>query len=68
MKSIRALASDFVTNATGHRLRWTAVWVLVIAWFVAQAANLGGNAIHLVLLVAIGVLVYELLAEDAPAT
>jgi len=57
-----------VTLATGHRLRWTAVWALVLAWFVAQAANLGGNAVHLVLLLAIGILVYELLAEDAPAT
>jgi hypothetical protein len=58
----------FVTNATGHRVRWTAVWVLVVAWFVAQAANLGGNAVHLVLLLAIALLLYELLAEDAPAT
>ena len=49
-------------------MRWTLVWVLVVAWFVGQAANLGGNAVHLVLLVAIGLLVYELLAEDAPAT
>jgi hypothetical protein len=57
-----------VTVATGHRVRWILVWVLVVAWFVAQAANLGGNAVHVVLLVAIGVLVYELLAEDAPAT
>ena len=57
-----------MTVATGHRLRWTVVWVLVAAWFVAQAANLGGNAVHLVLLVAIGLVVYELLAEDAPAT
>jgi len=56
-----------VTLATGHRLRWTSVWALVLAWFVAQAANLGGNAVHLVLLLAIGILVYELLAEDAPA-
>ncbi|HVD51348.1 MAG TPA: DUF5670 family protein [Candidatus Udaeobacter sp.] len=56
-----------MTIATGHRVRWTAVWVLVAAWFVAQAANVGGNAVHLVLLVAIGLLVYELLAEDAPA-
>ena len=52
----------------GHRLRWTLVWVLVVAWFVAQAANIGGNAAHLILLVAIALLVYELLAEDAPAT
>ena len=56
-----------MTIATGHRLRWTAVWVLIAAWFVGQAANVGGNAVHLVLLVAIGILVYELLAEDAPA-
>jgi hypothetical protein len=57
-----------VTIATGHRLRWTLVWVLVGAWFVAQAVNIGGNAVHLLLLLAIGLLVYELLAEDAPAT
>ena len=57
-----------MTIATGHRLRWTLVWVLVVAWFVAQAANIGGNAAHLVLLAAIAILVYELLAEDAPAT
>ena len=56
-----------MTIATGHRLRWTLVWVLVAAWFVAQAANVGGNAVHLLLLFAIGLLVYELLAEDAPA-
>lgn len=48
-------------------MRWAAVWLLVIAWFVAQAANIGGNAVHLLLLVAIGLLVYELLAEDTPA-
>ena len=57
-----------MTIATGHRLRWVGVWLLVVAWFVAQAANIGGNAVHLLLLVAIGLLVYELLAEDAPAT
>lgn len=57
-----------MTIATGHRLRWTGVWVLVVAWLVAQAANIGGNAVHLLLLGAIGLLVYELLAEDAPAT
>src|SRR5206468_6926241 len=55
----------FVSVATGHRVRWIAVWVLVVAWFVAQAVNVGGNAVHLILLVAIGLLVYELLAEDA---
>jgi hypothetical protein len=57
-----------VTIATGHRVRWVGVWALVVAWFVAQAANFGGNAVHLLLLAAIGLLIYELLAEDAPAT
>ncbi len=57
-----------VSPAAGHRARWIGVWVLVVAWFVAQAANVGGNAVHLVLLAAIGLLVYELLAEDVPAT
>jgi hypothetical protein len=57
-----------VTTATAHRLRWVGVWLLVVAWFVAQAANIGGNAVHLLLLAAIGLLVYELLAEDTPAT
>jgi len=55
-----------MSAATGHRVRWIAVWALVLGWFVAQAVNVGGNAAHLVLLVAIGLLVYELLAEDAP--
>ena len=56
-----------MTAATGHRVRWITVWVLVVGWFVAQAANLAGNAVHLILLVAIGLLVYELLAEDTTA-
>jgi hypothetical protein len=52
--------------AIGHRVRWTAVWVLVALWFALQAVNVGGNLVHVVLLVAIGILVYELLAEDVP--
>ena len=50
----------------GHRARWIAVWVAVALWFVGLALNWGGNAIHLLLLGAIVVLVYELLVEDAP--
>ena len=53
--------------AAGHRIRWILVWLLVAAWFVALALNIGGNLSHLVLLGAIGILVYELLVEDAPA-
>jgi hypothetical protein len=55
-----------VSVAAGHRVRWILVWVLVLAWFIAQAANVGGNFVHVVLLVAIGLLIYELLAEDVP--
>jgi hypothetical protein len=55
----------FVSVATGHRIRWIFVWVLVVAWFVALALNVAGNLVHLMLLGAIGILVYELLVEDA---
>ncbi len=54
-----------VSAATGHRIRWIAVWLLIAAWFVALALNIAGNLVHLVLLGAIGILVYELLVEDA---
>jgi hypothetical protein len=43
------------------------VWVLVVAWFIALALNVGGNLVHLLLLGAIGILIYELLVEDVPA-
>jgi hypothetical protein len=43
------------------------VWVLVAAWFIALALNVGGNLVHLLLLGAIGLLIYELLVEDVPA-
>jgi amino acid permease len=56
-----------VSAATGHRIRWIMVWLLVASWFTALALNLAGNLVHLVLLGAIGILVYELLVEDAPA-
>jgi hypothetical protein len=48
----------------GHRIRWILVAVLVAAWFVALALNIAGNLVHLLLLGAIGLLVYELLVED----
>jgi amino acid permease len=56
-----------VSAATGHRIRWIVVWLLVASWFFALALNLAGNLVHLMLLGAIGILVYELLVEDAPA-
>jgi hypothetical protein len=53
-----------VNAATGHRIRWISVWLLVVAWFVALAVNVAGNLVHLLLVGAIGILVYELLVED----
>ncbi|HUG55901.1 MAG TPA: hypothetical protein VMJ92_02390 [Candidatus Limnocylindrales bacterium] len=50
----------------GHRVRWVIVWAAIVAWFAALALNLGGNGIHLLLVAAIGLLVYELLAEEPP--
>ncbi len=53
--------------AAGHRVRWIAIWLFVVAWFVALAANVGGGAANLLLVLAIALLVYELLIEDEPA-
>lgn len=53
-----------MTPAMGHRVRWIVIWVLVAAWFAALALNIGGNGAHLLLLVAIGLLVYELLIPE----
>ena len=50
----------------GHRIRWIVIWGLVVAWFAALAINAGGNLVHLLLLAAIGVLVYELLIPEPP--
>ncbi len=55
-----------MTLRTGHRIRWIVVWTAIALWFIGLAFNLGGNAIHLVLLVAMAVLLYELLVEEPP--
>lgn len=54
--------------AAGHRARWIAIWVLIAAWFVALALNVGGNLAHLLLLAAIALLVYELLIPEPDQT
>jgi len=51
---------------TGHRIRWIVVCVAVTLWFIGLAFNVGGNAVHFVLLVAMALLVYELLVEEPP--
>lgn len=55
-----------MTLRTGHRIRWTLFWASIALWFVALAFDLGGNAVHLLLVLAMAVLVYELLVEDPP--
>ena len=56
-----------MSNALGRRLRWTCVVVLVAAWFVALALDVGGNGVHLLLAGAVAVLLYELVALDTPS-
>jgi hypothetical protein len=53
--------------ALGRRLRWIAVVLLVAAWFVALAVDVGGNGVHLLLAAAVGILLYELVAVDTPS-
>lgn len=55
-----------MSTAAGHRLRWIVVGLAVVGWFVALALNVGGNAIHLVLVGAILLVVYELIAVETP--
>lgn len=50
----------------GHRARWTAVWVLLAVWFVALMLELGAGLANLLLVLAVVVLFYELLAVDRP--
>ena len=56
-----------MSMAAGHRLRWIVIWVLIVAWFAALAVNAFGNGAHLLLLAAIGLLVYELLIPESTA-
>lgn len=48
----------------GHRVRWTAVWVLLAVWFIALTFDLAGGLANLLLVLAVVVLFYELLAVD----
>ncbi len=58
----------WMSMAAGHRVRWIAIWLLIVGWFVALAVNVGGNGAHLLLLAAIALLVYELLIpEETPS-
>lgn len=48
----------------GHRVRWTAVWLLLAAWFLGLMLGVGGGLPNLLLVLALVVLLYELLAVD----
>lgn len=48
----------------GHRARWTAVWLLLATWFVGLMLGVGGGLPNLLLVLALVVLLYELLAVD----
>jgi hypothetical protein len=56
-----------MSTGMGHRVRWILIWGLIVAWFAALALNVGGNLVHLLLLAAIGLLVYELLIPEQTA-
>jgi len=56
-----------VGSELGHRVRWAAVFIAVAAWFVALALDVGGNGVHLLLVGAIALLLYELLIVETPA-
>ena len=57
-------------------MRWFGVWILVGVWFGGLAFKWLGDALHLALIAAIALVVYELMADDrflesrieAPAT
>jgi hypothetical protein len=70
MDSDRANAGRYaraeVSARTAHRVRWIALWSAVVVWFVAFALDLGGSAIHFLLLGALALLVYQLLVAETP--
>ena len=53
-----------MTAAIGHRLRWFGVWILVGFWFAGLAFKWMGDALHLALIAAIALVVYQLMADD----
>lgn len=45
-------------------MRWAAAWVFLAAWLVALMLDLGGGLANLLLVLAVLLLLYELLAAD----
>ncbi len=61
-RSIRTLWAMLARS--GHRARWAAAWILLAVWFVSLVTGFGGALANLVLVLAVVVLLYELLAVD----
>lgn len=60
------LTSALVRRSLGHWI-WVITAVLVALWFVGVARNVGGDGIHLLLVMGVAVLGYELWANETPA-
>jgi 4-hydroxybenzoate polyprenyltransferase len=48
-------------------LLWTIITVLFVLWLIGFVANFGGALIHLLLVVALGLLIYNLLTKGRVA-
>ena len=48
----------------GHRVRWTTAWLLLAIWFVTLMLDVGAGIANLLLVLGLGLVVYELLAVD----
>ena len=50
----------------GSRARWTAAWVLILAWFLALILDAATGLANLLLVLGVALLLYALLAVDRP--
>lgn len=50
----------------GHRIRWTAAWLVLLVWFVTFMLDVAGGVSSLLLVLGVALLFYALLAVDRP--
>jgi hypothetical protein len=53
---------------SASRARWIVVWLLIALWLLALSLDFGGNWAHLLVVLGIALLVYELVAEEPETT
>jgi hypothetical protein len=53
---------------TASRARWLAVWLLIALWLLALSLDIGGNWAHLLIVIGIALLIYELVAREPEAS